>query len=249
MAGDLSDIIFLQPTTALLGGAVGTDTVLSQTTTGLTDTTGVTIDQGCGNALGDGTISFTASSKYFTWTPNAGGTGAAVAVTADGTYAIQGSNDGGYLVITVVYADLPTQNTSDTITVAADMNELFDDVTKDESWDGVTRYRCVYAKNNNASDTKRGMVLWIGSNTTGADTVSIGLDPAGAGGTAATVADENTAPAGVTFTAPTTKATGLSIGNLATSQVYPFWIKEVVPAETQTATEPNHFKLSFYVLV
>ena len=249
MAGDLADIIFLQPTTELQGGAVGVNQVLSQLATGLTATTGVTIDQGAGNDLGDGTFAFTATGQTATWTPKSGATGTGVDISADGTYAIQGGNDGGYLVVTVVAADLPTQNTSDTITIAADMNELYDDVTKDESWDGVTRYRCVYAKNNNAADAKRGMVLWISSNTTGADTISIGLDPAGAGGTAAVTADENTAPAAVTFTAPSTQATGLTIGNLTTDQVYPFWVREVVPAETATATEPNHFRLGFYVLV
>lgn len=43
-----------------------------------------------------------------------------------------------------------------------------------------------------------------------------------------TIADENTAPTGVTWGTPVTKATGTSIGDLATTALYGLWIERVV---------------------
>lgn len=249
---DLADIkFFLSGTDGTLGGAVGVNEALSQTATYKTTAiTGVTLADAAGNGIGDGTLTYTHSTTSLTWTPLNGGTGTAVDVVTDGdgTYTIQGSNNGGFIDCTIVGASLPTSNTSVTVTIAEDMNEIYDDVTKDESNDGVIRYRCVYY-DNDSSDAKKDAKLWIESNTDGADTISIALDAAGAGGTAAVIANENTAPAGATFTAPSTEATALSIGDLTANQSYPFWIKQEVPAGTDTETLKNHFRLGHSVKV
>jgi hypothetical protein len=42
---------------------------------------------------------------------------------------------------------------------------------------------------------------------------------------AKTVADENTAPAAQTFSSPTTKATGLAIGNIPAGSVAAIWVR------------------------
>ena len=46
-----------------------------------------------------------------------------------------------------------------------------------------------------------------------------------------TIANEDTAPSpAVTFTAPATKAAGLSFGNVPFGQHYGFWLKRIVNA-------------------
>ncbi len=249
---DLADIqLLLSGTDGTTGGAIGSNEVLSQTATYKTTAiTGVTLADAAGNGIGDGTLTYTHSSTSLTWVPNNGGAGTAVDVVTDGdgTYVIQGSSDGGFIDCTIVGASLPTSNTTVTVTIAEDMNEIYDDVTKDESDSGVTRYRCIYYKNN-SSDAKKAAKLWISSNTDGADTISIALDAAGLNATAATIADENTAPAGATFTAPSTEATALSIGDIPANQYYAFWVKQEVPAGTDTETLKNHFRLGHSVKV
>lgn len=117
------------------------------------------------------------------------------------------------------------------------VQNLFDNVTGTESAAGDTEYRCFYVKNGHGSITWETVVKWIEAEVAGGANVNIGLDPAGNGdgvttGVATTVVDESTAPAGVTFSAPTTKGTGLSIGNLTFGQMRAVWVKRIVPAAT-----------------
>ncbi len=62
-------------------------------------------------------------------------------------------------------------------------------------------------------------------------TMAIGLDPTGvtlnssASAQAVEIASETGAPAGVSFSSPTTKAGGLSVGNLASGQCRAIWIR------------------------
>lgn len=240
----LADLKFyLSGTDGKTGGAIGANQVLSQTATGITTLTGVTINDACGNAEGVGSLYYSASAKTLSWTPYGGAAGTAVNVSVSGDYAIEGYGNSGLLMVTVVAASLPGSSVTNSITVANRTETIFDDVTKDESYAGVTRYRCLYLKNV-SSDAKKAVKLYIADNTPGADTVSIGLDPAGVNGTAATIANENTAPAGVTFTAPTTVGEALSIGDLAANAYYPFWIKELVPAGVTEQTDANTFRLA-----
>ena len=240
---DLADFEHLQPTTPLLGGAIGTTVILSQSGAGITTLTGVTIDDANGNALGDGSLIFNFTNTTLTWTPPSGSVGTAVDVSADGGYAIQGANDGGLLEVTIVASLLPGANTTNTITIGRQSNKVQDNVTKDESDVGMTDYRLVYLKNNSA-DTKKEVKIWIGTNTPGEDTISIGLDPAGVNATGATVADENTAPAGVTFTAPAVVADALSMGTLTSGQYYGYWIKRLVPSSVTTEYLNDNWHIS-----
>ena len=82
--------------------------------------------------------------------------------------------------------------------------------------------------------------------------VSLGLDPAGVGdgvttGVATTIVLETDVPAGVTFSAPTTAATGINAGTLTVGQVYAFWIKREVIAETRATIDSNNFKIGVYM--
>lgn len=111
------------------------------------------------------------------------------------------------------------------------LNNVFDDVSGDDNAGSVVDYRCVFVHNNHGSLTYQGVKLWMASEVAGGTSFSIGVDPAAAsalasGATqAATIANELSAPAGVTFTAPTTKGAGVTIGDLAPGQVRAFWIR------------------------
>lgn len=114
---------------------------------------------------------------------------------------------------------------------------LFDNVSYAESVAGDIEYRCFYLKNTNGTDTVTAVLAWIQSQTpSGSTVIAIGLDPAGVGngsttGVAATPADENTAPSGVTFsTSPVDAASGLAIGTMTAGQAIAIWIRRTITA-------------------
>jgi hypothetical protein len=118
------------------------------------------------------------------------------------------------------------------------LHNIFDIVTGDESAAGDIEYRCVFVLNAHPSLTLYAAKAWFVSQVAGGATAAIGLDPVGnvakgaASAQAATIANEDTAPAAVSFSAPTSKATGLNIGDLGPNQVRAIWIRRTVPAAT-----------------
>jgi hypothetical protein len=251
--------------TASIGGIMSTvagGIILSQLATASSSPiAGVTLGDANGNALGSGTLTYTYTSttKTLRWTPPSGSIGSAVDVSSNGTYMLQGGSDGGTLLVTVVSASLPSASTTDTITITAQDQKIFDDVLKTESDSGKTYYRCIYLYNSGTTattDDKKDCEVYIDTNTPGLDGVTIGLatqdpDTGGATGTAGTdypaaVADEFTAPAGVTFSAPTAASplTGFNLSSTAGSTyAQAIWIKREVTAGTYTAYEANSFRL------
>lgn len=226
---------------ASLGGVMSSERVLSQSSSALANITGVVIDYACGNALGNGALAFTFSTKLLKWTPNGGTIGAGVDITASGRYVITDSTGNQQLMITVTAGSLPGSDQSDTVAIANIANETFDNITKQESLDGDNEYRCCYLKNTHATETAVNVTIWRETDTNGVDTLNLGADPAGVGdgsatGVATTIANEGTAPTGVTFTAPTTRETGIVLGTLAPGQCAAFWEIRNVPASTTVST-------------
>jgi len=120
---------------------------------------------------------------------------------------------------------------SSTQVTAATLHNLFDRVTGDEGDAGDIEYRCIYVQNSHGSLTLQSAVLWIQTNTPSGDTtVAIALGGEGNGGTAETIANENTAPSGESFSSPSSKGTGLSLGDLDAGEFYPIWIRRTVTA-------------------
>lgn len=111
------------------------------------------------------------------------------------------------------------------------LHSLFDIVGSAEASAGDVEYRCLYIQNNHGTITAQNVKIWIQSQTTSADTdLAIGLGTAGANATETAVADENTAPAGVTFSAPANKAAGLTIPDLAPGDYHAVWLRRTVNA-------------------
>ena len=197
---------------ASLGGALSSERVLSQSTTALTNVTGVTIEYAAGNPLGLGTLTYTASGQTLTWTAFSGGAGTAVAVGSNGKYTLF-SGSGGFLSVDIVAASLPGSNQSDNVTIANIANETYDDVTKQESFSGDNEYRCFYFKNTHATDPFLDIVLFIGTQPA-VGSISIGEDPAGKGdGLVKTIGAGNLTRSGSTATVSYT-AHGYSTGYL-----------------------------------
>ena len=123
----------------------------------------------------------------------------------------------------------PTDNT---------LNNIFSDSAGSESLAGSTKYRMVYLHNGHASITAQNVRIYISTNSTSADTTwEIGLANAGLNATETAVANEDTAPASVTFSAPTTYAGGLAPADIPFGQHYGVWFKRITtgPAAADNA--------------
>ncbi len=116
------------------------------------------------------------------------------------------------------------------LTDASD-NNLFDDISGDEASAGDTNYRAIYIHNNHGTLALQNAFVWVSTDTTSADDeIDIALAGEGVNGTMETVGNEATAPVGESFTHPTTKAGGLSLGNIPAGQHFGVWIRRTVNA-------------------
>jgi len=128
-------------------------------------------------------------------------------------------------------------------------NNIFDDVTGAENAASDVEYRCVFVLNNHASLTLTSAVVYMTSDIAGGTSVALGADTTAASAKGSSsaqalqVADENTAPSGVTFvTTPISDATGLSLGDIPAGSVKAFWIRRT--AANTTAVNSDGFTLN-----
>lgn len=110
-------------------------------------------------------------------------------------------------------------------------NDLFDDLSGSANAASQVDYRCIFLYNSNAANAYQNAVVYIASEVAGGASIAIGVDTTAASALgsataqALTIANATTAPAGVTFTAPTTAATGIALGTIASGSVRAFWIR------------------------
>lgn len=115
--------------------------------------------------------------------------------------------------------------------VSSALHGLFDVVAGYESLAGDVEYRCVYVLNNHATLTLYNAAAFIQTNSPSSDTsVDIGIGTSAVNGTEQTIADENTAPSGVSFSAPDSYIGGLSIGDIPAGQHKAIWIRRTISA-------------------
>lgn len=114
------------------------------------------------------------------------------------------------------------------ITDAVD-NNLFDDITGDENAASTVDYRAEAVHNSNASLTLQGTKAWISAEVAGGASIAIAVDTTAASAVGATaaqlleIATETTAPTGLTFASPTTKAAGVTLGDIPAGNVKGLW--------------------------
>lgn len=132
---------------------------------------------------------------------------------------------------------------STTVLADASDNGLFPDVTGAENAASFTDYACVFVHNTHATLTLVGAKLYLSTQVAGGTTINVGVDTTaisavGSGSVQAlTIANETTAPAGVTFSNPTSTGTALTLGDLAPGQVKAFWARRVAAATAPQAND------------
>lgn len=118
---------------------------------------------------------------------------------------------------------------SSTELVDATLHNLFDQVSGDEAQAGDTEYRCIYVHNNHGTLALQNAEVEIQTDTPNADSdIEIALGTSAVNGTEQSVADESTAPTGVTWESAV--STPLSIGNIPAGEHKAIWIKRVISA-------------------
>lgn len=115
---------------------------------------------------------------------------------------------------------------------------LFDNVSSAEAAAGLVEYRCVYVHNAHATLTLTTAKAWIQANTPSLDTtVAIGLGTSALNATEQTVANEATAPAGVTFSEPANEGASIALGDIPPGQHRALWIRRTVNAGAAAAND------------
>lgn len=238
-----------------LGGAISSTAVTSQSIGTPTNVTGVVINRVV-NLPSSIELYITpdGSNRYLGWIGPTSLRGY-VYVTADGEYTIyspSGDPADGYMVVTVTLASTPTTEEEDTLTVTDQTENIFPDVTSAEAGSGDDEYRCVYILNDHGSETIATLKLWVGKEYDGEETVSMAVDSNGVGGTAVTIADGDDSTnqlSGLTFTSPTTEATGITVSTIAAGSHVPIWLKRTVQDPVQNAVSNDTFGISIAAYV
>ena len=113
----------------------------------------------------------------------------------------------------------------------ASLNNLFDDVSGDDNAASDVEYRGFFVYNSNVSLPWQSVKMWISASVTGGALACIAKDSKAVttvGHSAASqmleIPDEDTAPTGLTFTAPETKSAGISLGTIALNSVHGIWV-------------------------
>ena len=113
----------------------------------------------------------------------------------------------------------------------ATLNNLFDDISGDENAASTVDYRCLFIHNSHATLSYTSPYIWLSSEVSGGAAIAIGKDTTSASAIgdssaqALTIANETTAPVGVSFSAPTSKGTGISLGTIAAGYCIAVWVR------------------------
>lgn len=115
---------------------------------------------------------------------------------------------------------------SSTVVTSGAANDIWADVTGAEEATGKDYYCLLYVFNDNDAVTWKTVKLWIDTAPPSGIVLEVGNDAAAAGSTAtSSAADRFTAPSPVvTFSSPTTKAAGVTLGDIGPNQNKAFWL-------------------------
>ncbi|MCU7934130.1 MAG: hypothetical protein KZQ99_04525 [Candidatus Thiodiazotropha sp. (ex Dulcina madagascariensis)] len=114
---------------------------------------------------------------------------------------------------------------SNTQIVDAGLHNLFDIVAGAESSAGDTEYRCFYVRNNAAQTLINAYVFVATESPSAGSDELLGLGTSAVNGIEQTVGDEQTAPAGVTFTQANGLGNALAIGDIPAGEHKAVWVR------------------------
>ena len=122
-------------------------------------------------------------------------------------------------------------------------NEVFHDIASDDASAGITLYSGLYYENTNVSDDYLDPVIYFSSQTSSGDTsAEMAIADEDVDTTIETIANEETAPSGPSFSAPGSVGAGLAIGatgdgDLAATEYRGWWLKYIVSSSASAATD------------
>ena len=112
------------------------------------------------------------------------------------------------------------------------INDIFDNITGAENAALTSDYRCIFVHNSNPTNDLVNAYVFLSAETAGGASIQVASDNIAASAIgaatqqAAVIANETTAPAGVSaFVAPTTLGTALALGTIPAGSCKAFWIK------------------------
>jgi hypothetical protein len=224
-----------------LGGIMSTETVKGQSQTGLS-TAGITYIDGFNNPENVGDLELR-TGPTLRWVPTGDAFLNEADVSLNGRYTLH-SVAGGAILVDVVTASLPAPDVDDTLTIANLRNEIFDDLSSADAWNGHTDYRCIFITNVHSTDSFGTVKIWIEQQPLGADTIRLGYDNTHKNMDAQTIVNETTAPTGdVTFGTHIDEASAIDLSPLAAGDRWPIWLERTIPAQTLVGSSRNVFKL------
>lgn len=110
-------------------------------------------------------------------------------------------------------------------------NDVFPDITGAQNTASQVDYAGLGVYNSNASNIAQNTSAYLSSEVAGGASIAIGVDTTAAlaVGSASvqlvTIASSTTAPAGATFSSPTTAAGGVAMGSIAVGFVRGLWVR------------------------
>ena len=109
------------------------------------------------------------------------------------------------------------------------LNNDMGDITSAEASSGITIYHNYYYKNEHGSLTYISPKFYIDTQTNSGDTsVAMALVAEAKNVATTRLANETTAPSGITFTTPANYAGGIAIGSLDSGDYRGIWVKYIV---------------------
>lgn len=115
------------------------------------------------------------------------------------------------------------------IITSDELNNDMDDITSTEASAGITIYHAYAYENTHATLTYISPAFYIASQTSSGDTsLTVAVADELKNLDVETIADEETAPSGPTFTAPANFAAGITLNDLDASDYRGIWVKYIV---------------------
>lgn len=133
---------------------------------------------------------------------------------------------------------------SRTFCPAATLHSIFAAMSGDDNVGLRSEYRCIFVLNRHTSLTWTNVVVWLSTMTAGGALEAVGVDPVAASALGSTsaqarvVTDRYSAPANVSFSAPTSKPAGLALGNIPPGHCKAFWLRRTGNNTAAVAGEP-----------
>lgn len=128
----------------------------------------------------------------------------------------------------------PNASIGGAMSSAVDPGSLFDTVSGAESAAGDVEYRCIYVTHADPAITWVNTKIWLDANPSGQIAIGLGATAVGTG-TEPAVANESTAPAGVTFSAAASEGAALSIGDIPAGSRKAVWLRRTITAGASAA--------------